>query len=168
MIDPLLLAVAAELPGDDEAQRLEVARVALAAVDEALLARQISAARFAVDYDALAKSLANAKTSGRHAHAAVKAVIVAHLEPHLQRARQHIEYVEQDRRRAVEELDRRAVPGWADVMAVVDRLYPADVFAGDSGDSGDPGDPGPRVLALLREIDRLKALLVQADREVTP
>lgn len=41
---------------------------------------------------------------------------------------------------------------WNGLMAVLDENYPPDVFTGD----GTRGDPGPRIIALTRELDRLR------------
>lgn len=40
---------------------------------------------------------------------------------------------------------------WAGLMSLLDEHYPADVFTGDSD------DPGPRIVALTREVERLRA-----------
>lgn len=42
---------------------------------------------------------------------------------------------------------------WAGLMSLLDTHYPPDLVDGSSG------DPGPRTIVLIREVDRLKALL---------
>ena len=44
---------------------------------------------------------------------------------------------------------------WAGLMSVLDEHYPADVFDGSSG------DPGPRIVALIREINGLRAAALE-------
>lgn len=44
---------------------------------------------------------------------------------------------------------------WNGLMSQLDRHYPPDVFDGSSG------DPGPRIIALTRGIDRLRAQLAE-------
>ena len=48
---------------------------------------------------------------------------------------------------------------WAGVLAVLDAIYPADVFDGSSG------DPGPRIVVLMRRVEALTHALrdVQAE-----
>lgn len=41
---------------------------------------------------------------------------------------------------------------WAGLMSLLDEHYPADVMTGESG------DPGPRIVALTREVERLRDL----------
>lgn len=48
---------------------------------------------------------------------------------------------------ALEEIDRR---GWDDLMSILDKHYPSDVFDGSSR------DPGAQIVVHLREIDRLR------------
>lgn len=47
------------------------------------------------------------------------------------------------------EVDR--LHSWDGLMSLLDEHYPADIFTGSSGDDG------PRIIALTREVDRLKA-----------
>jgi hypothetical protein len=54
---------------------------------------------------------------------------------------------------AADEIERLRRPSWDDLMAIVDEIYPADVFDGSSGDEG------PRTLTLMREIERLRSLI---------
>ena len=42
---------------------------------------------------------------------------------------------------------------WAGVMAVLDAVYPAEVFDGSSG------DPGPRIVVLMRRVEALTQAL---------
>ena len=58
-------------------------------------------------------------------------------------------------RAAVDEIERLRRPSWDDLMAIVDEIYPADVFDGSSGDEG------PRTLTLMREIERLRSLITE-------
>jgi hypothetical protein len=57
---------------------------------------------------------------------------------------------------------------WAGLMTILNEVYPEDVFDGSTG------DPGPRIVALLRRIDQLRALLgriakyAREDKAVTP
>jgi len=44
---------------------------------------------------------------------------------------------------------------WAGLMATLDRYYPADLVTGESG------DPGPRIVVLVRAVDRLHAAIRQ-------
>lgn len=41
---------------------------------------------------------------------------------------------------------------WADLMRTIAEHYPPDVFAGSGG------DPGPQIVALTREVDRLRRM----------
>lgn len=49
---------------------------------------------------------------------------------------------------ALDEIDR--LRSWDGLMSILDDHYPADVFDGSSG------DPGPRIIVLIREIDRIR------------
>jgi len=42
---------------------------------------------------------------------------------------------------------------WDGLMSILDAHYPPDVFTGDSA------DPGARLIALMREVERLRALM---------
>jgi hypothetical protein len=48
---------------------------------------------------------------------------------------------------------------WDGLMSILDEHYPADVFDGSSGDTG------PRIIVLLREVDRLRAEVARMNRE---
>ena len=63
-------------------------------------------------------------------------------------------------REAADEIERLRRPSWDDLMAIVDEIYPADVFDGSSGDEG------PRTLTLMREIERLRLELAESARNV--
>jgi hypothetical protein len=55
----------------------------------------------------------------------------------------------------------RLYPGtWAGLLQILDDHYPADIFVG-----GDTADPGPRIVALSREVARLRGIEKRA-REV--
>lgn len=41
---------------------------------------------------------------------------------------------------------------WDGLMSILDEHYPPDVFVGGSA------DPGPRLIALMREVERLRAM----------
>lgn len=43
---------------------------------------------------------------------------------------------------------------WAGLMELLDEHYPASIFAGDGSDES--ADPGARIVALVREVDRLR------------
>lgn len=43
-------------------------------------------------------------------------------------------------------------PSWAELMRTIAEHYPPDVFAGSGG------DPGPQIVALAREVDRLRRM----------
>jgi hypothetical protein len=61
------------------------------------------------------------------------------------------------------ELER--LRSWAGLMETLDEHYPAEVFDGSSG------DPGPRIVALTREVDRLREgrdLAIAHDRQPYP
>lgn len=47
--------------------------------------------------------------------------------------------------------ERDRLHSWAGLMSLLDEHYPADVFTGRSQ------DVGPQIIALIREIDRLRA-----------
>ena len=51
------------------------------------------------------------------------------------------------------EAENERLHSWDGLMSLVDEHYPSDVVDGSSG------DPGPRLIVLLREIDRLRGLL---------
>lgn len=53
------------------------------------------------------------------------------------------------------------IHSWAGLMQLLDDLYPAGVFSGESG------DPGPRIVALIRENDNLRAELARMRREAS-
>ena len=48
---------------------------------------------------------------------------------------------------------------WDGLMSLVDEHYPTDIFPHLAGQPDDPDrDPGPRILSLIREVDRLRAI----------
>ena len=60
-------------------------------------------------------------------------------------------------RELVAELDR--LHTWDGLMSLVDEHYPTDIFPHFAGASDNPDrDPGPRILSLLREVDRLRKI----------
>jgi uncharacterized small protein (DUF1192 family) len=54
---------------------------------------------------------------------------------------------------AVLEAEVARLKTWAGLLSILDTHYPADVFDGSSGDEG------PRIVALVREIGRLRTSL---------
>ena len=47
---------------------------------------------------------------------------------------------------------------WDGLMSLADEHYPTDIFPHLAGQPDDPDrDPGPRILLLIREVDRLRA-----------
>lgn len=59
-------------------------------------------------------------------------------------------------RRLLAELD--AAHTWDGIMALVDEHYPTDIFPHLAGQPDNPErDPDPRILSLIREVDRLRA-----------
>lgn len=48
---------------------------------------------------------------------------------------------------------------WDGLMSLADEHYPTDIFPHLAGQPDDPDrDPGPRILLLIREVDRLRAI----------
>lgn len=47
---------------------------------------------------------------------------------------------------------------WDGIMSLLDEHYPTDIFPHFAGKPDNPDrDPGPRILSLIREVDRLRA-----------
>lgn len=56
---------------------------------------------------------------------------------------------------------------WDGIMSLLDEHYPTDIFPHFVGQSDHPDrDPGPRILSLIREVDRLRA--AAAGRRTSP
>lgn len=56
--------------------------------------------------------------------------------------------------------ERDRLHSWVGIIGLLDEHYPADVFAGRL-------DPGPRIIALTREVDRLRTELAAREQVVT-
>lgn len=61
-----------------------------------------------------------------------------------------------DVRALITELER--LHSWEGLMSLVDEHYPTDIFPHFAGAPDNPDrDPGPRILSLLREVERLRS-----------
>lgn len=58
--------------------------------------------------------------------------------------------VEESQSRLVAEEELQRLRSWEGLMSLLDAHYPPDIFGGASG------DPGPRIVALTRQVDRLR------------
>lgn len=58
-------------------------------------------------------------------------------------------------RRVLAEMD--AAHTWDGLMALVDEHYPTDIYLAGQPDNPER-DPGPRILSLIREVDRLRGI----------
>lgn len=84
----------------------------------------------------------------------------------LEYARDKIGALGRDLKLSLAEQDRlvgqlNALHSWAGLMSLLDEHYPAQIFTGESGDEG------PRVVALIRAVDSLTAMLERMDTQHT-